>query len=84
MRFRAPRIYHTTAVMVIDLAFYTKELDRVGDAVNVFLFPDQSPSASLESAMLTQHWDKILGEGALKYFTDTSILMDWQKVDPIT
>ena len=53
LRFRLPRIPHAVAVMVMALAFHTKDPDGVGDQLNIFLFPDLSPSAGLESALLT-------------------------------
>ena len=40
MRFCAPCITHSVTVMVLDLAFYTKDPDGVGDRINVFLFLD--------------------------------------------
>ena len=40
MRFCAPCIPHSVTVMVLDLAFYTKDPDGVGDTINVFLFSD--------------------------------------------
>ena len=36
---------HAVAVMVMAPAFHTKDLDRVGDTLNIFLFPDLYPSA---------------------------------------
>ena len=50
-------------IMVIALTFHTKDPDRVGDALNIFLFPDLSPSAGSEAALLTRKWDVILGGG---------------------
>ena len=44
--FRLPRIPHTVAVMVMALAFHTEDPDRVGDTLNIFLFPEERlPSA---------------------------------------
>ena len=43
LRFHLPRIPHAVAVMVMALAFHTKDPDRVVDALNIFLFPDLSP-----------------------------------------
>ena len=54
LRFRLPRIYHAVAVMVMALTFHTKDPDRVGDALNIFLFPDLSPLVGLEAALLTR------------------------------
>ena len=45
LQFRPPYTPHNVAVMVMALAFHTKDPDRVGDTLNIFLFPDLSPSA---------------------------------------
>ena len=34
--FRPPRIYHAAAVIVMALAFHTKDPDRVGDTLNIY------------------------------------------------
>ena len=38
--------------MVLDLAFYTKEPNGVGDTFNIFLLPDLSLSEVLEADLL--------------------------------
>ena len=43
MRFRAHRISHYVAVVVLSLAFYTKDPSVVVDAVKIFLFLDLPP-----------------------------------------
>ena len=67
LRFRPPRIPHAVAVMVMDLAFHTKDLDGVGDTLNIFLLLDLSLSARLEAVLLTRKWDAILGRGHLDF-----------------
>ena len=52
LRIWSPRISHAAAILVLGLTFYYKELDGMGDAINVFLFPDMSPSAVSEAALL--------------------------------
>ena len=52
IRFRSPRISQTVVVMVLDLAFYTKDSNGVGGAVNIFLFPGLTPAAGYKSACL--------------------------------
>ena len=69
--------------MVMAFTFHTKYPDRVGDALNIFLFPGLSPLAGLEAALLTRKWDAILGGGTLTSVVDTSLLMGKQKVAPI-
>ena len=61
LRFCLPRIPHAVAVMVMALAFHIKDPDRVGDALNIFLFPNLFPSVGLEAALHTRKWDAILG-----------------------
>ena len=65
MRYRVPQISHVIAVIMLDLAFYTKTSDGVGDAVNIFIFLYLLTSAIFIWALLAQKWDTILGEGAL-------------------
>ena len=66
-RFRPSRTPHVVVVTVIALAFHTEELDGVGDALNIFLFPDLYPSVGLEVAILTRKWEAILGGGHLDF-----------------
>ena len=44
-RFRSPCISHDVAVLALGPAFYYEDLDGVVNAINVFLFPNFSPSA---------------------------------------
>ena len=52
-RFRFPRIPQAVAVIVMALDFHIEDPDKAGDALNVFLFPNFSPSVGLEAALLT-------------------------------
>ena len=54
LRFRPARNPHAVAVMVMDLAFHTKDQDGVGDALNIFLLIELSPSTGSEAALLTR------------------------------
>ena len=65
LRFRPLCIPHTIAVMVMALAFHTKDPDGMGDAHDIFFFPDLSPLTGSEVALLTRKWDAILGGGIL-------------------
>ena len=80
LRFRSPRISHSAAVLVLGLAFYYEDPDSVGNAINVFLFPDLPPLASSEAELLTRRWGAILGGGALTSFADRSLLLAKQRV----
>ena len=59
--FCAPRINHSIVVMVLALAFYTKDPGKVGGDIEILLFPDLSPSEGSEVALLTHHWEATLG-----------------------
>ena len=83
LRFRPLRIPHAVAVMMMELAFHNKDPDRVGDALNIFFFPDLSPSSGSEASLLTQKWDTIFGGGTLTSFAEKILLMKKQKVAPI-
>ena len=63
IRFRPPRIPHAITFMGLALKFHTKDPNRVGDALNIFLFPDLPPSARSKAAFLTRKWEAILGAG---------------------
>ena len=80
LRFLHPHIPHAVAVMVMAIAFHTKDLDGVGYKLNIFLFPNLSPSSGFEAALLIGKWYSILGGGTLTYFSDTILLMGKQKV----
>ena len=67
LRFRLPCTPHAVAVMVMALTFNTEYPDEVGDALNIFLFPDLSPLEGLEAALLTRKWDTILGGRNLNF-----------------
>ena len=81
--FWAPRISHAILVLVLGLAFYSEDPDGVGDAISILIFPDLSPSASSEAALLARRWDTILGGGAFTTFSDTSLLLAKEKVKPV-
>ena len=83
LRFRPPRIPHAVAFMVIALAFHTEDPDGVGDALNIFLFPDLSPLEGSEGGFVTRKWDAILGGRTLNSFADTNLVMGNHKVAPI-
>ena len=82
LRFCPQCIPQAFVAMVMALVFHTKDPDGVGDALNIFLFPDLFPSSGLEAALLTRKWDTILGGGTLTFFADTSLLTGKQKVAP--
>ena len=66
LRFRAPHISHAVAVLVLGPAFYSRDPESVGDAINVFLFPELPPLEISEVALLARRWDDMIGGGTLK------------------
>ena len=56
----------------------------MGDAVNIFLFPDLTPASGSKAALLAHRWDVIIGGGELTPFSETILLMERQNVVPIT
>ena len=61
LRFCPLHIPHAVAVIVMALAFQTKDPDVVEYKLNIFFFPDLYPSAGSEAALLTRKWYAILG-----------------------
>ena len=84
MRFHAHCIPHSVSVIVLALAFFTKDLNDVGDAIKIFLFPDLSPYAGSEAALLNHCWDAVLRDNTLTSFSDTRNLPGMQNVILIT
>ena len=81
--FRAPLITHPVTVMLLALDLYTEEPDGVGDSMNIFLFPELSPSIGSEATLLNRQWDTVLGDNTFTYFANTGTLIGIQKVIPI-
>ena len=54
LRFHAPSISHSIAVMVLALGFHSEDPNGVGDAVNVFIFTGLSSVSGLEVGLLTR------------------------------
>ena len=84
LRFCAPCIYHVVAILILGLTFYSKDLDGMGDAINVFIFPDLSPLAGSEDVLLARRCYAILGGGDLTSIAYTSLLLEKQRVKPVT
>ena len=63
LRFRHPHIPHAVVVMVMALAFQTKDVDMVEDILNIFVVTNLSPLAGSEADLLTWKWGVILGAG---------------------
>ena len=78
------KIFHAVTVLVLGLAFYSEDPDGLGDAINIFLFPDLSLIASSKAELPARRWDNILGGSSLTSFSDTILLLAKQKVKPVT
>ena len=73
--FRAPHISHAATVLVWVLTFYSKYLDVMGEAINVFLFLGLFPSTGSKATLMARITHAILGGGALTCFTGTRLLL---------
>ena len=80
---QSPRISRAVTVLVLGLAFYSKDLHGVGYAINVFLLLYLSPLVVWESELLARRWYIMLSGGALSSFADTSLLLPRQRVEPV-
>ena len=63
MRVRHPHIPHAVVVMVMALAFHTKDVDGVEDTLKIFFSTGLYLLAGLQAALLTRKWGAILGAG---------------------
>ena len=54
LRFLPPRIPHAVEVKVMALACHSEDPEKMGDALNIFLFPNLYPLEGLEVALLTR------------------------------
>ena len=68
---------------MLELAFYTKKTNGVGDDINVLLFPELSPSTGSKASLLIRRWDTVLGYNTSTSFADTGTLLGKNKVVPI-
>ena len=83
MCYKTPRISHTMDGILLSLYFYTKYPDRVGYTVNIFLFPCLYQTASSEATLVDKRWDTSLDSISLMTFSDTSALLQIQKISSI-
>ena len=56
----------------------------MGESINIFLFPDMSPSVGSEAAPLARSRGVILGRRALTSFAYTSLLLSKKQEEPVT
>ena len=83
LRFRAPIISHSIAVMVLAVAFHSEETNGVGGSVKIFLLPDLSPAVGSEAVLLTKRRNAVFDGVTTIYFDDTSLLLGRHKVTPL-
>ena len=62
-------------VVVLELAFHTKDPNRMVDTIKIFLFPDLSQASGSEGALLAQSWDAVIGGNTIMTFSDTGYLI---------
>ena len=69
--------------MLLSLLFHTEYPDGVRNTVNIFLFPNLFISTGLEVALVARRWYMALDSSTLTTYSDTALLLQHQKVDPI-
>ena len=69
--------------MVLVLLSHSEDPEGVGDAVNMFIFIELSPSAGSDVDLLTIRLDVVLEGVTIASFANTGTLMDLQKVVPV-
>ena len=69
--------------MVLELDFHSEDPNGVRDAVKVFLFPELSPTAGSEAALLTRRQETVFGGGKPTSFDNTSLLLEHHKFEPV-
>ena len=57
LRLKAPKITHTTAILLLRLESHTKYPGRMSDAMNIFMFLDFHLAAGTETVLVSQWWD---------------------------
>ena len=83
LRYKAPRVTHAVAFLLLGLHSYTEDPDCVNDTVNIFMFTDLSLSSGSEASMVTRRWDTALDTKTLTSYADAAALMKHQRIPPI-
>ena len=68
---------------ILNIAFYTEDLNGVGYTVNIFLFPGLSLYAGSEAVLVVQLWYTALDCSTLTTYAETTALLDCQKIAPM-
>ena len=71
------------AGLLLSLALYAEDPDRVGDIVNIFMFPYLYHSASFKATLVERQWGTALDSSTLTTFVDTASILQSKKVAPI-
>ena len=83
LRLKSPKSTHTFTVLLLGLAFYAEDPDRVRNAVKIFIFLDLSLAEGIEAALVVRRWDTALDSNTLTSYTDNATLMTKQRISPI-
>ena len=74
---------HVVAGSILNTAFYTEDLNGVGDTVNIFLFPGLSLYAVSEVVLVVQLWYTALDCSNMTTYAETTALLHCQKISPM-
>ena len=83
LRYKVTHISHVVTGLILNLTFNTEDPDGIRYTVEIFLFPDISLFTSSEAALVERWWDTSLDSSTLTTYSDTSDLLQHQKVAPI-
>ena len=76
-------ISHIVAGILLSLALYIEDPDRVRDTVNIFLFTDLSLSAISEATLVSRRWGTAPDSSPLVNFKEIASLLQRKNVDPV-
>ena len=71
---------NTLARLIIIPSFHTKDLDGVGDTVNIFMFLEISLYAGSEATMLAMRWDTTIDIKNMTTYEDMVYLLHIQHI----
>ena len=83
LRYKATRISHIVAGLLLSLAFYTEDPDGIGNTATIFLLPGLYLLEISQSTLVARIWDTALDSSTFTSFVDTAALIQRKKVAPI-
>ena len=72
---KALHIPHELTFLVLGLRFYTEDLDKVSDTVNIFLFNNLSLELGFEASMVVKQWYNGLDRNIITTYSYTYALL---------